>query len=145
MPDNLVEFYENRKTMKALRGPLSRRATSAEFNEWCAREVAEYIDQLRARLTEVERERDKYLHDLEALVHRLGEEARARGEAEGKLAASEMAGVVEGWIERAVKAETRADRAEEALVAILKDIHDPQQELPLPARIKEIVRATLDP
>lgn len=29
-----------------LRGPLSRRATSAEFNEWQAREVVMYIDTL---------------------------------------------------------------------------------------------------
>lgn len=31
-----------------LRGPLSKRATSAEFNEWQAREVVAYIDRLRA-------------------------------------------------------------------------------------------------
>lgn len=42
--------YEERDAMKALRGPLSKRATSAEFNEWMAREVCEYIDQLRNRL-----------------------------------------------------------------------------------------------
>ena len=31
-----------------LRGPLSKRATSAEFNEWQAREVVAYIDRLLA-------------------------------------------------------------------------------------------------
>ena len=34
--------------VRLLRGPLSKRATSAEFNEWQAREVIEYIDGLRA-------------------------------------------------------------------------------------------------
>jgi hypothetical protein len=29
-----------------LRGPLSKRSTSAEFNEWQARDVVEYIDRL---------------------------------------------------------------------------------------------------
>jgi hypothetical protein len=42
--------YEHRESMKALRGPLSQRATSAQFNEWMAREVCEYIDHLRRRL-----------------------------------------------------------------------------------------------
>jgi hypothetical protein len=38
--------YEAREAMQALRGKLSKRATSAEFNEWMAREVCEYIDHL---------------------------------------------------------------------------------------------------
>lgn len=42
--------FEEREAMKALRGHLSKRATSAEFNEWMAREICEYIDQLRNRL-----------------------------------------------------------------------------------------------
>lgn len=44
--------YENREAMKALRGPVSRRATSSEFNEWMAREVCEYVDALKAELAE---------------------------------------------------------------------------------------------
>ncbi len=32
--------------MVLLRGPLSKRATSAEFNEWQAREIVAYIDRL---------------------------------------------------------------------------------------------------
>lgn len=42
--------YESRESMVKLRGPLSRRATSAEFNEWMAREVCEYIDHLRRQV-----------------------------------------------------------------------------------------------
>jgi Lar family restriction alleviation protein len=34
--------------VRLLRGPLSKRASSAEFKEWQAREVIEYIDGLRA-------------------------------------------------------------------------------------------------
>lgn len=48
----MVIDYESRDAMKALRGPLSNRATSAEFNEWSAREVCEYIDTLQALVSE---------------------------------------------------------------------------------------------
>jgi hypothetical protein len=44
--------YEDRDAMKALRGKLSHRATSSEFNEWMAREICEYIDALRQLLEE---------------------------------------------------------------------------------------------
>ena len=44
----MSEDYEARKAMRALRGKLSKRATSSEFNEWMAREVCEYIDALRS-------------------------------------------------------------------------------------------------
>ena len=36
--------------MALLRGPLSQRATSAEFNEWQAREIVSYVDRLIAAL-----------------------------------------------------------------------------------------------
>jgi hypothetical protein len=42
-----------------LRGPLSQRATSAEFNEWQAREVVAYIDQLRAAALKAEQAEGK--------------------------------------------------------------------------------------
>jgi hypothetical protein len=42
--------YEEREAMRLLRGKLSQRATSAEFNEWMAREVCEYINALRRRV-----------------------------------------------------------------------------------------------
>ncbi len=44
--------YEERSAMKTLRGVMSNRATSAEFNEWSAREVCEYVDKLRAEVAE---------------------------------------------------------------------------------------------
>jgi len=37
---------EEPNAVTSLRGPLSRRATSAEFNEWSARDVVSYIDAL---------------------------------------------------------------------------------------------------
>lgn len=42
-----AEVLEEPEAMKLLRGPLSRRATSAEFNEWQARDIVEYVDRLR--------------------------------------------------------------------------------------------------
>jgi thioesterase domain-containing protein len=45
-PIETQQFYEEREAMKALRGKLSKRATSSEFNEWMAREICEYIDAL---------------------------------------------------------------------------------------------------
>jgi hypothetical protein len=39
--------------MALLRGPLSKRATSAEFNEWQAREIVAYVDRLRSALTAI--------------------------------------------------------------------------------------------
>lgn len=59
---------------------------------------------LLRRAEQAEAERD-------AAVLAMENAARARGEAEGKLAASEMAGVVEGWRERALKAERERDAA----------------------------------
>jgi len=52
MADIIKVDYETRDAMQALRGKLSQRATSAEFNEWSAREVCEYIDILKADLEE---------------------------------------------------------------------------------------------
>jgi len=50
--------YENREAMKALRGKLSKRATSSEFNEWMAREICEYIDHLTTALVSINRIND---------------------------------------------------------------------------------------
>lgn len=47
---------------------------------------------------------------LAGALANLADASRARGEAEGKLAASEMAGVVEQWKARAEKAEAEAER-----------------------------------
>jgi len=69
-------------------------------------------DALRAQLAKAHSERD-------AAIAAMSEAARKLGEAEGKLAASEMVGVVEGWRDRALKAEAslataRADALREA-------------------------------
>jgi len=61
-------------------------------------------DALRAQLATAHSERD-------AAIAAMTEAARKRGEAEGKLAASEIAGVVEGWRDRALKAEAQLAKA----------------------------------
>ncbi|SFJ68289.1 hypothetical protein [Methylobacterium brachiatum] len=55
-------------------------------------------------------ERDSYAASLAAAVVQISDLAQAKGEAEGRLRASEMAGAVEGWRERALKAEAEKDR-----------------------------------
>ena len=59
-------------------------------------------------ITRLQSERDKALRECVRL-------AREAGEAKGRLEASEMAGVVEGWIERCKTAEAALERAKEAL------------------------------
>lgn len=66
---------------------------------------------LKARAERAEAERT----DVVKLVSQLAREA---GEAKGKLEASELAGVVDGWIERAKAAEADRDRLVEALTNI---------------------------
>ena len=60
-------------------------------------------------------ERNKLQKSLAGALANLADASRARGEAEGKLAASEMAGVVEQWKARAERAEAEAERLREAL------------------------------
>ena len=71
----------------------------------------EVTDDAAAMLRALSAERDELKQSLEKAVMACGEQARARGEAEGKLAASEMAGVVEGWKARAEAAEAERDEA----------------------------------
>ena len=74
------------------------------------REEGEYVlyDDAKAKIARLAAERDD-------AIKALSEAAKARGQAEGKLAASEMAGVVEGWKTRAEKAEAEVERLREAL------------------------------
>lgn len=58
----------------------------------------------------------------DAAILSMGEQARLRGEAEGALRASELAGVVEGWQRRAEAAEARLAEAVEALDQLLDDM-----------------------
>ena len=62
-----------------------------------------------ATLRALSAERDELKQSLEKAVMACGEQARARGEAEGRLAVSEMAGVVGGWKARAEAAEAERD------------------------------------
>ena len=69
------------------------------------------MEDAAATLRALSAERDALSSALEKAVLACGEQARARGEAEGKLAASEMAGVVYGWKARAEAAEAERDAA----------------------------------
>ena len=73
-----------------------------------------------ATLRALSAERDALKQSLEKAVFACGDQARARGEAEGKLAASEMAGVVDGWKARAEAAEA-AESERDALKAELAE------------------------
>jgi len=75
---------------------------------------------MRDTIRALSAERDALKQSLEKAVLACGEQARARGEAEGKLAASEMVGVVDGWKDRAEAAEAARDTLK-AGVARLRD------------------------
>ena len=86
--------------------------TSPEAVERLAKEhdlAYPYSIATAATLRALSAERDRLNSALEKAVLACGEQARARGEAEGKLAASEMAGVVDGWKARAEAAEAERD------------------------------------
>jgi hypothetical protein len=88
-----------------------------------------------AALREARRERDQ------AILARC-EAARLRGEAEGALAASEMAGVVDGWKRAAEKAERERDEARAALASIEKSRADADA---VTARVREIMASPRPP
>jgi hypothetical protein len=69
---------------------------------------AEVVSFLSAEVKRLTAERD-------AAVMQVSREAAARGQAEGRLEASEMAGVVAGWRERAEAAEAERDSLKEKL------------------------------
>lgn len=75
----------------------------------------------RAAHAETKRERDE-------AIKAAGEQATLRGEAEGKLAASEMAGIVDGWKRRAEAYRTQRDEALKALddIAEMTDADNPE-------------------
>ncbi|MCH8476291.1 MAG: hypothetical protein LAT55_13805 [Opitutales bacterium] len=56
----------------------------------------------------------------DAAIAQLSEANRALGEAEGRLEASEMAGIVEGWKARAEAAEAKLEMAREALQEVMQ-------------------------
>lgn len=70
--------------------------------------MAELLEEAAAALDRAEAARDEAISQLSGI-------SRSLGEAEGKLAASEMAGIVEGWKARAERAEAEAERLRGAL------------------------------
>jgi hypothetical protein len=92
-------------------GVTGEPCAAGNVDETAALEADTAITALRAQLATAHSERD-------AAIAAMSQAARKRGEAEGKLAASETAGVVEGWRDRALKAEAalataRADAVRE--------------------------------
>jgi hypothetical protein len=69
-------------------------------------------------------ERDQLAADLRKAAVQISDLAQAKGEAEGRLLASEMAGVVEGWRERALKAEAEKDRLHDAMEDLQGAFHE---------------------
>ena len=74
-------------------------------------DTIELMQEMWSRAEKAERERDE-------AIKALSDEARNRGEAEGRLEASEMAGVVDGWKARAEAAEAKVALAKQALKII---------------------------
>lgn len=95
-----------------LRGPLSKRATSAEFNEWQAREVVSYIDQLRALTLPPQGVREAALEEAATIARHVGGEFNMlqndNVEREANIRSRDVAYEIERRI-RALKT-TEADR-----------------------------------
>ena len=83
---------------------------------------------IAAMVSALSAERDALSSALEKAVLACGEQARARGEAEGKLAASEMAGVVDGWKARAEAAEAERDALRAEALEVVKWYGDRAKE-----------------
>jgi hypothetical protein len=85
--------------------------------------IATALTAERAAHAETKRERDE-------AIKAAGDQATLRGEAEGKLAASEMAGIVDGWKRRAEAYRTQLDEALKALepFADIADLIDSETE-----------------
>lgn len=71
-------------------------------------EAADEIERLRAEVERLQEEKA-------VAIKLLSDASRAQGVAEGKLAGSEIAGVVEGWRERAKRAEKEVDMLRDLL------------------------------
>lgn len=98
-------------------------ATGEPGNWHGAEPVRAYVAAKEARIQALETE-------LAAALIEVSNQARLRGEAEGKLHVSELAGIVEGWQLRAERAEAELARKTEALDRIA-DFDDPDGALDL--------------
>lgn len=100
------------------------------------------------RIEELEAETAKLRADMHTAMNAVAEAARARGEAEGKLAASETAGVLEGWIEKCAVLEAKLAKAVDALTQIERAYYQeatnpsPETVRRMAARMNGIARDT---
>lgn len=79
---------------------------------------------LKAQVKDDEAEIDRLTAARDTAIKALCEAAKAKGQAEGKLAASEMAGVIDGWKNRAEKAEAERDQALARAAAAAMEMRD---------------------
>lgn len=64
---------------------------------------------------ELRQEIHRLLEVQNQLIIKMGEEAQARGVAEGQLKASEMAGILEGWIKKYAIMEKKLEAAQKMM------------------------------
>lgn len=76
-----------------------------------------------------EAERERLTGDAKAALKECVSLAAQAGEAKGKLEASELAGVVEGWQHRATKAEALAKEQAERIAFLEKGVREAQDSL----------------
>lgn len=108
--------------------------------------VQRVADYLRERVTNAfvgREEHDRLAQDAITNIARLATEA---GEAKGRLEASEMAGVVQGWIDRAAALEEENKRLKEVLkrIAFIAD-DSTMEERDALCGISAYARAALEP
>lgn len=112
MTDDLVKRLRSKKTFTC--------ETGSSHNQCVNPDGPEAADRIEA----LEAERDAAIREMSAW-------AREAGEAKGRLEASEMAGVVEGWKERAEAAEARLQMAVDALGKVTPILETYVQRVPL--------------
>jgi hypothetical protein len=98
------------KTMKDDVEALIDKAANQPMAGPLVHDLASALTTLRDRLAAAER-------GQEEAIAQMFKTARELGEAQGKLAASELPGVIDGWRERALDAERERDEAKELALA----------------------------
>lgn len=124
MPQNRTDapMADIDKLAAELRAGLANNGNPFPDDAWCS--VAR-AGQLRAIFDD----RDRLQSENLTLVNALSEQSRLRGEAEGRLAMSEMAGVVKGWQEKAKRLAKRVQELEAALEPFAKHIDEMKFDL----------------
>jgi hypothetical protein len=108
--------------MALLRGRLSQRATSAEFNEWQALEIVAYVDRLGSALSSLRERVETLTTENERLTRLLGEDeaelAQAKRERDrNKADFDDQSAACGKWIARCYASEAELAVAREALRA----------------------------